>query len=79
MIWIKQRRTRMETIGAHGGLESSVRRPQCAPTEVTSARTEQRCVCSFEEDILIAVYMVKYSGYKRSNPALIFGFLKIGI
>ena len=33
----------------------------------------------FNQNISIHVYMDTFSGYERSNPALIFGFLKIGI
>ena len=66
----------METsVGAHGGPDSSVRRP-----ELSSAQTERRFAPfaarsggSFEKDIPIAAYMATYSCYKRSNSALIFG------
>ena len=33
---------------------------------------------TLDQDIPIAVYMTKYSGYERNKPGLIFGFLKNG-
>ena len=33
----------------------------------------------FDRDIPFGVYMTQYSGFKRSNPGVIFGFLKTGI
>ena len=49
-----------------------LKRPTCLANETCAEST-------FDQNISIAVYMTAYSGYKRSNPALTIGFLKIGI
>ena len=49
-------------------------------TQKTKIHCYKTCAESFlYQDIPIGVYMATYSGFKRSIPALIFGFLKIGI
>ena len=59
---------RLRAHRAHGELK----RPRFLANKTCAEST-------FDEDILIAVYMTKYSGYERDKPVLILGFLKDGI
>ena len=76
------------SVDVRGGLQSphgvswQQYRAHRAHLELKMPRFLANITCAestFDQDIPIAVYMTKYSGYERNKPGLIFGFLKNGI